>query len=332
MFTLYESRLGPHFYDPKDGHHVLDVLTGKHEGEHVIETILREQDIASHVKKKAAFLDKQDILPGRLRVLFSAERFDQGIESVPFPFTRPTWSVVSSEFALPVGFLDYLVLHASVATEFKIHETQHGFMATLGSCGIALSFDQSTHTTNCFVVGLCDHQLEHFKKALRKLRHNASDPRLCVAIWLEIYTEVRVLRSGHRRTELENIQLQTGMHFNIDEPLLYKTSLNVDALTHKITVLWHSLAWDEFALKTLLQGYRRLSEVFPDHEKNTLPARNCISMRLTNICDLIQSLQGRTASSIQHANIQLQTVSLKSPVWMGNAHIYSDLQLCQSAR
>lgn len=57
---------------------------------------------------------------------FCAERIDVGIESVPLPFTSKTWALIASMFGIPMGFLDYLVLHASIATEFAIDSSQQG--------------------------------------------------------------------------------------------------------------------------------------------------------------------------------------------------------------
>lgn len=189
-------------------------------------------------------------------------------------------------------------------------------MTTLGSCGVALTFNEDTQSTNCVVIGFCSHQLDLFKKELFRFRHHCSDPRLAAVLWMGILAEVRVVRSGHRRIELENIQLRTGMHLTIEETLLHKVSLDIDSLTHKITVLWHNLAWDEFALKTLLQAHTRLTEVFPMDLNRERP-RNDLNTRIQNIRDLLHGLQSRTASSLQHANIQLQTVSMKAK-WAQN--------------
>lgn len=177
-------------------------------------------------------------------------------------------------------------------------------MATLGSAGIALSINQVTGNTHCFVIGLCGHQVERFKCNLIELRTHFTDARLPALVWLGVLAEVRLLRATQRRAELENIQLLTGMHLSIEENLLHKSSIDIDAITHKITVMWHSLTWDEFALKTHLQAHKRLKETFP-----LSSARSDLDIQMTNIHDLLLSLQSRTASSIQHANIQLQTVS-----------------------
>jgi hypothetical protein len=180
-------------------------------------------------------------------------------------------------------------------------------MATLGSAGIALTINQATGNTHCFVIGLCGHQVDRFKRDLMELKQHSSDPRLPALVWLAVFAEVRLLRAAQRRAELENIQLLTGMHLTIEENLLHKASIDIDAITHKITVMWHGLTWDEFALKTLLQAHKRLKETFP-----LSSMRTALDIRMTNIRDLLLSLQGRTASSIQHANIQLQTVSVST--------------------
>lgn len=99
------------------------------------------------------------------------------------------------------------------------------FMATLGSAGIALTINQLTGNTDCFVIGLCSHQVERFKRDLIELKANSSDPRLPALVWLAVLTEVRLIRAAQRRSELESIQLLTGMHLSLEENLLHKASM-----------------------------------------------------------------------------------------------------------
>jgi hypothetical protein len=46
------------------------------------------------------------------------------VDSVALALSSSTWSAIAHAFALPIGFQDYLALHASAATEFALNETR----------------------------------------------------------------------------------------------------------------------------------------------------------------------------------------------------------------
>ncbi|KAF2743470.1 hypothetical protein M011DRAFT_221915 [Sporormia fimetaria CBS 119925] len=213
---------------------------------------------------------------------------------------------------------------AAFIVQFAFDLSHAGFLTTLGSAALAVTYDKTTRNTYCFVIGLCDHQLERFIDEIDKLKQHALDPRLPATIWQAVLTDVRFIRAAHRRVKLEAIQLQTGMHLTIEQSLLKKAALDIDAITHKVTVLWHCLAWDEFALKTLIQSHKKLDQVFPETHRSSTKNRE-LDIRRRNAYDLLNSLQSRTASSIQHANIELLTVRFNHPSRGSSTCIQSSL-------
>jgi hypothetical protein len=262
-----------------------------------------------HILNLKVFVPKESTLVYKACHSLSPDRhgfMSRPISEYPWAF----WTILSCTLPLLQRFPLAIVNKAGCVIPLDVFLLIFiGYLATLGSAGIASTFNHLTENTDCFIIGLCSHQANRFKRQLIELKSHCSDPRLPALVWIAILTEVRLLRAAQRRVELENIQLLTGMHLSIEENLLHKSSIDIDAITHKITVLWHGLTWDEFALKTLLQAHKRLKESFPNGSTPVFSAQTVLDIRMTNIHDLLVSLQSRTASSIQHANIQLQTVS-----------------------
>lgn len=164
------------------------------------------------------------------------------------------------------------------------------------------------------------------------------EPLLYLATWIELWTEIRSRRGRRYRAELEVIQVQTGMHFIVSKSRLSHSSVDVAALIHRLTVLWHQLTCDEFALKALIHTSDKFCEINESeksqsrgtHEPDGTTRR--LHSRVVNVRDLLLSLQRRSASSVQHASIQLQTVSTSSENKLGSNDCCEDLQLCEPAR
>lgn len=132
MFALYESKLDNDIFKPRDNHIMFKIRDS--EKLDIRENLLREEQIPSALGEKevAAELRVLYYLPWQSWLAcanisrFCAERIDVGIESVPLPLTSKTWTLISSTFGIPSGFINYLVLHASIATEFTINSSQQG--------------------------------------------------------------------------------------------------------------------------------------------------------------------------------------------------------------
>ncbi|KAF1963512.1 hypothetical protein CC80DRAFT_541444 [Byssothecium circinans] len=288
---------------PKDGHTLIDI----DETQAVVSQENADEDTI------AAWIEKPSSKSLQLQVIICAERFDQGLEHVPFPLSGSTWDTLSSAFNIPPGFLDLISSQASMPTEYSLSDNSPGFLTALGSKGITITHNMRTKQTRCFVIGFCLHERLRFRTELCKLAKYVSDPILPLLLWLEICTEIRLRRCMYRKLKLEHIQVDTGMHFTVPEARLHDVSRNMDKLVHKLTVVWHDLAWDEYALKTLIEAHGRASGAFSSHfEKpnalGILAQRTMVGMRMINVRDLLSSLQRRTATSVQHSHIQLQTI------------------------
>lgn len=188
----------------------------------------------------------------------------------------------------------------------------------LGSTGIVITHDSSLLQTRCFLVGSCDHQDQGFKNELKAHFGVIHEPFLYLVIWIELWTEIRSRRGKRYKAVLEDIQVQIGMHFTVTKSRLSHSSVDVAALIHRLTILWHQLAWDEFALKTLIHTCDKFCDIYESgisqsqHIRHFNGAMKRLHLRMANVRDLLLSLQRRSASSIQHASIQLQTVSTSS--------------------
>jgi hypothetical protein len=146
------------------------------------------------------------------------------------------------------------------------------------------------------------------------LQDFAEDPMLFATIWLDVFTETRARRAEGRRTAMREISLESGMHWSVDATQLDSMALDFDSLTHKLTVLWSELAWDEFALK-MLTGFRakilRAREIYHGEEhilSGVNRAGDVLDKRLRNAKDLLHGLQEGTAFTTQLAKVQLKTV------------------------
>lgn len=189
-------------------------------------------------------------------------------------------------------------------------------LANLSSHGLAFSYDSQTRTTNCFVVGLCAHQIARCKQELRALRAFAGDPTLFASIWLDVFTETRARRAEGRRIGILEIQLESGLHWSCDATKFSSMALDFDILTHKLTALWSELGWDEFALK-ILADFRdklvlmRARDIYPGENEILLGVDKVgdkLDKRLRNTNDLLHGLRAGTTHIAQLASIQLQTV------------------------
>lgn len=189
-----------------------------------------------------------------------------------------------------------------------------GILANLSSHGMALSYDSQTRTTKCFVIGLCEHQIARCKRELRALMDFAGDPVLFASIWLDVFTETRARRSEGRRIGMREIHLESGMHWSADAKQFSSKALDFDALTYKLTVLWSELAWDEFALKTLIDFQAKIVRARDTYHRecHVLPGVNWVGdvldKRLRNSKDLLHGLKDGTTFTTQLATTQLQTV------------------------
>jgi hypothetical protein len=189
-----------------------------------------------------------------------------------------------------------------------------GIIANLSSHGVAISYDSQTHTTNCFVIGLCEHQIARCKRELRALQDFAGDAMLFASIWLDVFTETRARRAEGRRIAMHKISIESGMHWSVDATQLDSMALNFDALTHKLTVLWSELAWDDFALKTLTRFRTKIvrARETSHGEDHVLSGVNrvgdVLDQRLRHANDLLQGLQESTKFTTQLAKVQLKTV------------------------
>jgi hypothetical protein len=140
MFALYESKLASNIFKPRDNHLLFSLRSLPENSDQdsekieITEISLREEEISAALRGAELLADLRVLyylwsirwLPCAKINRFCAERIDVGIESVPLPFTSETWSLIASAFGIPLGFLDCLVLHASIATEFTINSSQRG--------------------------------------------------------------------------------------------------------------------------------------------------------------------------------------------------------------
>jgi hypothetical protein len=191
-----------------------------------------------------------------------------------------------------------------------------GIMTTLGSHGIALSYDPQRSITNCFIIGLCEHQVSRYKRELWDLQNFAPDTMLCASVWLDIFVETRVRRAEGRKIAMAEIKLKSGMHWSIDATQFEPTTLDFSVLTHKLTIIRSELSWDEFALKTLRNFHAKVAGVrktkYAQHDGVHRTA-NDVDKRLANTNDILHSLQEATSFTIAQASSQLQMVCYPEP-------------------
>ncbi|KAF2727741.1 hypothetical protein EJ04DRAFT_529207 [Polyplosphaeria fusca] len=112
-----------------------------------------------------------------------------------------------------------------------------GFLAILGSSGIVISCSETIARLNCFITGLCEHQVHRFRSKLLKAP-DTNDPLLMISLWLEVFTDTRIRRCNYRKMELERIQLKTGMHSTIEEMRLKNQPIDIDSLTNPASNLF----------------------------------------------------------------------------------------------
>jgi hypothetical protein len=134
-------------------------------------------------------------------------------------------------------------------------------------------------------------------------------------LWLETFMDTRIHRAQGRKNAINLLQLRTGLHWSVEfspESLALHTFPN---LAYKLNMLGDELAWDEYALQTLIRGINKIRDLRTRYlcgdvaTGTPLGTHPQLDMRLTNLHDILLNLQDKTTRTIQSTNMHLQTVS-----------------------
>jgi len=169
---------------------------------------------------------------------------------------------------------------------------------------MALPYDmtQKPKQTVCYIVGLCEHQIERCQAGLHNLSKQGQTPMLFPAIWLDVFIETRVRRAAARTHTICHIQQRAGLQWCVNNMEDGARTIDFEELTYALTVLGSELARDEFAISVLTKIqekalarhrhiYKRFSFIMPSNiDRIGLQYTDVVVTRLIHSKDILYGL------------------------------------------